>query len=616
MSMRRAVFYLVYDKDGVVGDYVLHHLRAMRDHAEHIFVVSNSPLSDAARASLEDVADTVWVRDNVGYDVWAYRDAMRAFGDERIAEFDEIVLMNYTFYGPIGSYDGLFADMDAREDVDFWGVTDHAEIRPNPYTYRGVMHRHIQSHWIAVRRRMLASPAWSEYWADMPPITSYADSVQQHEARLTHHFEQRGFRSATAFPASSYPVAHPIFDAPALLLDDGLPIIKRRLFFHDPLHLDAHAIVARDVADRMRASGYPMELLHADMARTAKPQALHANLALMEVLPDVDLGGADVEGLRVGVLAHVYYDDMVDEIVDRVEHLPSARIVATTSDEGKRARIEARLRERGRLDDEVRVLPSNRGRDISAFLLGCRDVLLSDEFDIIVKLHTKKSPQDGYAAGTLFKRHLYENLLSSPGYARNLLRLFVDHPSLGMVFPPMIHIGFPTMGRAWFANREPAIELMERLGMDVPIDDHSPVAPFGSMFVARPAALRSLATADLAWIDFPDEGGYADGGLAHTLERLFGYSAIAEGMHVRTVMTTRNAAISHTALEHKLGAMTEGVPGDQRAQVHWLRGALAAGGGSLGAMKVVLAARAPRLSRALRPGYVTARAVYRRVRRR
>jgi rhamnosyltransferase len=339
---------------------------------------------------------------------------------------------------------------------------------------------------------------------------------------------------------------------------------------------------------------------------------LNANLAMLEVLPDVDDGDEDPTSLRVGVLAHCFYDDMIDELADLADNVAGARMIVTTSDDGKRDRIAARLEERGRHDDEVRTLPSNRGRDISAFLLGLEDVLRGDEFDVIVKLHSKRSPQNGYSAGTYFKRHLYDNLLGSEGYARNLLRLFVRHESLGIVFPPMIHIGFPTMGRAWFANEDPAKALMRRLGIDVPVDDDSPLAPFGSMFAARPAALRRLLDAGLRWEDFPDEGGYADGGLAHTLERLFGYAALSEGMHVRTVMGTRHAAISHTMLEYKLNAMDAGLPGPQREQLEWVRHAQHQRV-AIGALRAAVLQR-PGLARVARPVYAAAKRTVRRVR--
>ena len=82
--MRRAVFYLFYDPQGQVDDYVLHTLGHLRARAEHIFVVSNSPLDAANRARLETVADTVWERENVGFDVWAYKEAMYVHGLDRL----------------------------------------------------------------------------------------------------------------------------------------------------------------------------------------------------------------------------------------------------------------------------------------------------------------------------------------------------------------------------------------------------------------------------------------------------------------------------------------------------------------------------------------------------
>ena len=595
--MRRAVFFLVYDPDGLVGEHVTHHLRALRPHADEIAIVSNSALTTESRVALEAVADSVWERENTGFDVGAYRDILERHGD-RLADFDEIVLMNYTFYGPIGSYDELFARMDAT-DVDFWGVTDHAAVQPHPYTGTGTMPRHIQSHWIAVRRRMATSDAWREYWSTMPVIDSYEASIVQHESRFTGWFEERGYRSATAFPAADYGAQHPIFDVPARMIDDGLPIVKRRLFFHDPLYHDGLAVMPRDVEDRMVASGYPMELVYRDMARTSKPRDLATNLATLEIMPDVDTGDADVSGLRIGVLAHLYYDEMLEEILVQASRLPAGwTLIATTDTDEKRDRLVAALDAAGRTGDEVRVVESNRGRDVSAFLLGCRDVLRSDRFDLIVKLHSKRSPQNGAGPAAHFKAHLFENLLGSPGYVRNLLRLFVERPALGMVFPPMIHSGFPTMGRGWFANREPATRLAAQLGIRVPIDDRSPLAPYGSMFIARPEALRLLVDADFAWEDFPTEGGYEDGGLPHTLERLFGYAALGAGFEVRNVMTARNAAVSYMRLEYKLDAMSDGVPGWPIEQIAWVQ-AHVRGSKGIEGIKRAIADASPRTARVL-----------------
>ena len=74
------IFYLFYDAQGIVDDYVPYKLQALRPFADHIFVVSNSKLTAEGRQLLEGVADTVWARENIGFDVWGYKEAMETSG--------------------------------------------------------------------------------------------------------------------------------------------------------------------------------------------------------------------------------------------------------------------------------------------------------------------------------------------------------------------------------------------------------------------------------------------------------------------------------------------------------------------------------------------------------
>ena len=150
--MRRAVFYLFYDPQGQVDDYVLHTLRHLRPHAEHLYVVSNSRLDQANLARLDAVADQVWQRENLGYDVWAYKEAMDRLGAQRLAQYDEVVLMNCTFFGPVSTFDELFEEMDARTELDYWGITEHGHTDEHAFDRSLPMAGHIQSHWTAVRR--------------------------------------------------------------------------------------------------------------------------------------------------------------------------------------------------------------------------------------------------------------------------------------------------------------------------------------------------------------------------------------------------------------------------------------------------------------------------------
>ncbi|MGA1827650.1 rhamnan synthesis F family protein [Microbacterium sp.] len=602
---RRVVFYLLHDSRGDVDDYIVYKLAELRPFAEHIFVVVNGDLTEEGRRRLEPVADTVWVRENVGFDVWGYKTALAHFGAARLAEYDELILMNYTWFGPVRSFAPLFERMD-QQPVDFWGMTDYAGETPNPYTLTGVLHRHLQSHWIAVRRSMFTTDAWRDYWNDMPMITTYVDSILEHESRFTHHFEQLGFESAVAFAVDDYPSKHPALLNAELLMDDGCPALKRRAFFHYPPYLDQHAVIGRWTIEKAESYGYPVAMLYQNLVKNAPPKSLYTDASMMEVLPDVDVSYDPAKPLRLAAVVHIYYEEMTDELLDRLVMLPEKfDLFVTTTDQTKADAIRTILDQRADAKvahSEIRILPSNRGRDLSAFFIECRDVLEVGRYDLIVKIHSKKTVQDSYNAGRYFKYQQLDNVLHSPGYAANAVALFQKEEGLGLAFPPMIHIGYPTMGRGWYANKQPAEVLAKELGIRVPFDDISPLAPYGCFWFARPEALKILTDRKWKYEEYAAPDRHSDGSLAHVQERLVAYAAAELGYHARTISTTEHTAISHAALDFKLDQMGATMPGYPIDQIQFLHRAGWLGHGGIVALtRVYLKLNHPRIASALRP---------------
>ena len=602
--MKRAGIFLFYDPEGKVDDYILGCLGSLQQHMDYLLVVSNSPLDETNRKRLESVSSEVMERKNVGYDVGAYRDGLRHLGWDHMGDYDELVLFNYTFFAPIHPWAGLFERTD-KWDTDFWGITEHDEVRPHPFLPKLVMPRHIQSHWIAVRSSLSTTKDWRTYWEDMPPIESYNDSIQWHESRFTGYFNALGYRHEVAYNVDDYPSANPVFDNATLLLQDGCPILKRRNLFHNPLHLDRFAIIGADMLEQARAAGYDTDLILSNLARTSKPRDLVTNAGLTWVVPQSasEETYAAAATQKVLAVAHIFYADMAEEILQRLSVLPKGYyLVATTSNEENQAQIRA-VMERYGVEGEVRVVASNRGRDIGAFLVDCNDVLASGKWDIVVKIHSKKSVQDDYNAAQLFKTHLYDNLLNSRAHVANILAEFAAHPALGMVLAPLPHMGYPTMGHAWFTNREPAQAVAKRLGINVPFDKDMPLATYGSMFIARPQALAKLVNAGFKPENFPVEGGYKDGSLAHVLERLMAYAALSEGFYVRPVLAPKWAEVYYGYLEYKLAAVSSFLPPFTIDQVPYLK----AHGGPipnvLASIKVNIMLRQPKVGNALKPAY-------------
>src|SRR5690606_35296205 len=173
-DVRRAVVYVIFDRRGMVEEYVVHALREMRGDASHILAVVNSELTEEGRARLENVADDILVRPNVGFDILGHKAGLERLGDG-IAAFDEIVLTNDTWFGPVNPYREVLDPM-SKQPVHFWGMTDNVRMK-NPATGTGRVPDHLQSFWIAVRREMFLSEEWAQYWSALPQMDGYFDAV-------------------------------------------------------------------------------------------------------------------------------------------------------------------------------------------------------------------------------------------------------------------------------------------------------------------------------------------------------------------------------------------------------------------------------------------------------
>ncbi len=164
---------------------------------------------------------------------------------------------------------------------------------------------------------------------------------------------------------------------------------------------------------------------------------------------------------------------------------------------------------------------------------------------------TRKVPAVAAGQANVFKRHMFENLLNSPGFTTNVLDMFHDKPWIGVAVPPLIHISYPTMGHVWFEMTS-GPELAEVLDLKVHFDPDTPVGAFGTMFWFRPKALRKLFQHPWQWADFNAEPHHVDGGLAHVLERLICYVAQDARYTTQQILSPHLASWNFAMLEYKV----------------------------------------------------------------
>ncbi|MFT4505381.1 rhamnan synthesis F family protein [Caballeronia sp. 15711] len=218
--------------------------------------------------------------------------------------------------------------------------------------------------------------------------------------------------------------------------------------------------------------------------------------------------------LRIAVHFHAFYLDLVPDMLARLSSNDlSPDLLFSVTSEKAADELRIVLEKHHQIAHAIRVVP-NRGRDVGPFFTEFQSDL--QKYDVVGHFHTKKSPH--VMAGSRLVKDwvdfLMENLIGGRYQsARAIISAFSQDEKLGLVFADDPHL------IGWDKNRPFAERLANRLGLGDIQDGFFPF-PVGTMFWARPQALRPLFDANLQWSDYPSEPVPIDGTLLHAIERL------------------------------------------------------------------------------------------------
>lgn len=235
--MNRLLCYAHFDENGAVAPYVRHTLAAMKQSCQEILFVSNSPLCEKDLLELRSSCRAVIVNQNSGYDFFMWRTALEAID---YSEFDEVVLMNSSVYGPIGPIDSMFSAMAGRGS-DFWGITECFQRQP-----------HIQSYFLVFTRKVITSAVFAAFWKSVLPYKNKLQVIMSYEIGLTLWLTESGFTKGVyrsfadvaALCGNSQRIGkndNVTLKHPEILLRSGSPFLKKELIRKNSFDLQAFA---------------------------------------------------------------------------------------------------------------------------------------------------------------------------------------------------------------------------------------------------------------------------------------------------------------------------------------------------------------------------------------
>ena len=254
---------------------------------------------------------------------------------------------------------------------------------------------------------------------------------------------------------------------------------------------------------------------------------------------------------RVAVVFHVFYPELVDEILAGLAHIPVEFDLIVTNATGAPLLLDTAHLDK--LADTLVLDIPNHGRDILPLASVVNTDLLSP-YEMILKVHTKRSawrhdhPElDG--SGESWREDFVSALLGSEDNVREILGAFAVDPGLGVLTADGNVLG----AEFWGGDREIVDHLLRRLQLE-PVDELLHFAS-GSMYWTRGFILQGLRALDLAPDDFEPELGQVDGTTAHAIERIIGIVTDEAGYDTRersasTVETVPESAWQRFSRNH------------------------------------------------------------------
>jgi rhamnosyltransferase len=555
LTVTHALVYNLTLYQGEVFDYVLYCLKDLRSHFDRILVVLNEPANEAGTDALKHYCDDILIKDTSPYNALAgYQAGLKHMGWDYLDTLSELTVMDSDLIGPLYPYQDMVAKMAKRPEADLWSLSSRLEDDTE----------YLVSSLVVFRQSALRSAAFKSFWSSEIPEGTDIPSHSMAEQNLTNSFVQAGCKEDAFLRPADYDTEHPLrLDIVDTLEKDRNPFVLISSFSGSPALLDIYQPDLHRVIPYLdKHSEYPTSMFWPLLLKITPLRSLHTSLAYQFTFDSTSYGKTPDwdPDLKIAVCAHVYYTESFEEIYERACNIPHAYdLYMTTASEEKKSILEEKCASLG-IEADVRVVGQNRGRDMSSLFIDLKDVVVSKDYDLICRLHSKKSPQVHPSTGRFFKNYIFDSILASREYTSHLLDFFAAHPHVGMAFPPLIHTGYRSMGHAWYVNHGIFAQILSELDYTVPEEPYSPLSPYGTVFWFRPDALRPMFEDRYKYEDYNKEPNHVDGSLAHGQERVMSYIAQARGYMSATIWPDFVAAQSTTLMEYKMDSLYSHFP--------------------------------------------------------
>jgi rhamnosyltransferase len=228
--IKRLCIYVTYNRNDQIEEYVSGVLKTLKQCGIDIYCVCNYLHIASGLEYAAPYTQKIICRENRGYDSGAYRDAIiDLIGWDKILEYDELMLVNDSFWGMFFPLENYMNEMDSA-DCDFWGMTGQSagEFQNPEYKFDA----HIHSYFLAFKSKVLHSGAFREFWENFEYPATFREAVINFEIQINVWLRGYGFKGLSFMDLWNIELdrnINPYYEYPyELISKNKFPLLKKK----------------------------------------------------------------------------------------------------------------------------------------------------------------------------------------------------------------------------------------------------------------------------------------------------------------------------------------------------------------------------------------------------
>lgn len=427
---KRISIFVIYDQDGIVDEYIFFLLSELFKISERIIIVVNGCILEEYESRLAEYSSEIVVRENRGFDGAAYKYILTEYLEEReLNVYDELILLNDTFFGPFYPFKTIFGKMNKTE-CDMWGMSSHYEAIIGD----GAGPKHLQSYFLVIKNNVMIHPAFSDFWNKLEYADSFADAVIGFEIGLSEMIRAAGFKLAAYCELEEYHsnninlnYNYPLISCGDMITKYRFPILKKKSL----LHCGDYNYNAKLAMDYIHDNtNYDISLIWNHILRKYKLCDLENNLSLQYVIDNgYTRRNRPVLNIAIIMIIHniVDYNMCVEYLQDIPEEVDLYFYKTGTA---YRQEIDTKnIRNRIRCYE---IEDLNDGQVV----LGLEDKSF-DQYDylcIIQDIPSQIVDSRNFLYKQVVRKEKWDDCIGKKGHIYSIVQLFEDNKNLGILF--------------------------------------------------------------------------------------------------------------------------------------------------------------------------------------